>query len=450
MPMVYVSHVSHGGALTCARVGAYVSYLSLTCLLPGENTFEFLEHTNVAIAVELNAACGDEPSRAHFGRGAQVGLAVALRHIRSGQAVIAVTTHLSCNFQEPWTQVAQIQTVLSAAAALREKHGGDTTPVVLGADLNSIPGSGVYHLVAGGHVPASHPHLKIIAEHVDFPEFENGGGGGGGDVRQPIDFGGKSTYAAILGQEPLFTNFTPGFVGCLDYIFASKDSLTPLQILVLPPEDHVRKEGFLPASHFPSDHVSLFARFAISTPAAIAATKSPPMNRTAGAIPPPAALAAPMLPPTHEGDEATLMPPRDETSLMPPPALPPQVRPPRGASVEPSPSKRCRGSADAHHAFSAAASSAASSTASSAVSSPVGVGRAAALAEAADASVAALDAVHLGGTSREGRTGARNSSESYGSSNSPQEGQHRAPRRGTGGRGGGGSAGGGSRRSGRR
>lgn len=37
-----------------------------------ENTFEFLEHVDVLIAVMLNAACEDEPSRAHFGRGAQV------------------------------------------------------------------------------------------------------------------------------------------------------------------------------------------------------------------------------------------------------------------------------------------------------------------------------------------------------------------------------------------
>ena len=198
-----------------------------------ENIFEFLEHAEVLIAVQLNAACGDEPSRAHFGRGAQVGLCVALRHIRSGQELVAVTTHLSCNFQEPWTQVAQVHTVLSSAARLAAKYGPHT-PVVLGADLNSIPGSGVYHLVASGQLPASHPHLKIIAEHVDFPEFADGGGGGGGDVHQPIDFGGKSVYATLLGQEPLFTNFTPGFVGTLDYIFCS-EGLTPLQVRTRPP-----------------------------------------------------------------------------------------------------------------------------------------------------------------------------------------------------------------------
>ena len=32
------------------------------------------------------------------------------------------------------------------------------------------------------------------------------------------------------------------------------------QVLTLPSEEQVRKEGFLPASPFPSDHLSLFAR----------------------------------------------------------------------------------------------------------------------------------------------------------------------------------------------
>ena len=429
-----------------------------------ENTFAYLEHVDVPIAVHLNAACADEPSRAHFGRGAQVGLCVALKHIRSGQEVIAVTTHLSCNFQEPWTQVAQVRTVLAAAATLQRKYGVHT-PVVLGADLNSIPGSGVYHLVASGHLPASHPHLKIIAEHVEFPEFDDSGGsgGGGGGVTQPIDFGGKSAYAALLGQEPLFTNFTPGFIGCLDYIFSST-GLTPLQVLVLPIEDQVRLEGYLPASMYPSDHVSLFARFAINTPAAIAATSlSPPMNRTSVAAPAPMTV----LPPSQMAADAA-----SDATLMPPPAwgknsaLPAHLRPASGPGAEPSPSKRCRcSSTDNSFASSAAAGlSVASSAASSVVSSAVSSPREGApdVSDDAAASVAALDAVHLSsqreGRSAGGSSGSGNRSDSHGSSHSPQEGwrdggqhrgsRHQGPSRG-GGRGGGGG-GGGSRRSSRR
>ena len=131
--------------------------------------FEYLEHVDIPIAILLNAACEDEPSSAHFGRGAQVGLAVALRHKQTGRTVVAVTTHLSCNFQEPWTQVAQAQIVLTTSAKLASKYG-PSTAVLFGADLNSIPGSGVYHLVTSGVLHASHPHMTIIAEHVEMPE----------------------------------------------------------------------------------------------------------------------------------------------------------------------------------------------------------------------------------------------------------------------------------------
>ena len=244
--------------------------------------FEYLAHEDVPIAVTLNALCrADEASAAHFGRGAQVGLAVALRHRESGKPLVTVTTHLSCNFQEPWTQVAQVQTVLLAASRLAAMYGPQTA-VVMGADLNSIPGSGVYTLITEGYLPSSHPHLCIPgrsepwAEKIQMPQFEDdpdaastsgsgtktGGaayGGAGGDLYQPMLL--TSAYKALLGGEPLFTNFTPSFIGTLDYIFGNA-FVRPRRVLTLPDEDEVRKEGFLPAALYPSDHIYLLARFA--------------------------------------------------------------------------------------------------------------------------------------------------------------------------------------------
>ena len=105
----------------------------------------------------------------------QVGLCVALRHVATGRQVVAVTTHLSSHFQEPWRQVAprtphphapsvplpvllgddappsrpaarrqvaQAHGVVAAGNALAAKLGADETAVVFGGDLNSIPGSG--------------------------------------------------------------------------------------------------------------------------------------------------------------------------------------------------------------------------------------------------------------------------------------------------------------------
>ncbi|KAL1495395.1 hypothetical protein AB1Y20_016763 [Prymnesium parvum] len=234
------------------------------------DSFAYVEHVDILIAPLLHAACEDETSAAHFGRGAQVGLAVVLRHLRTNQPLVALTTHLSCNFQEPWTQIAQVHTVLSSAAALAAKYG-PRTPVVFGCDLNSIPGSGVYHLVSTGRVAAGHPDLRIIAEQVEMPSHMHEHGTSGG-VSQPLAM--RSAYATLLGQEPLFTNFTAKFVGTLDYIFYEPNTLQPVEILMLPTEDTVRLEGSLPSSRFPSDHLPLMARFKF--------TSSPQVNIPVG------------------------------------------------------------------------------------------------------------------------------------------------------------------------
>jgi mRNA deadenylase 3'-5' endonuclease subunit Ccr4 len=91
----------------------------------------------------------------------------------------------------------------------------------------------VYHLLQSGRVAEAHPHLRIIAEHVEMPSFGEYGGGGGCLV-QPLQL--QSAYGFLLGQEPLFTNFASKFVGTLDYIFYDTQTLTPTQLLMLPKE----------------------------------------------------------------------------------------------------------------------------------------------------------------------------------------------------------------------
>lgn len=157
-------------------------------------TFEYVEHEEVLIAPLLNGACDDEISRAYFCRGAQVGLVLVLRHRATGRTVVAVTTHLSCNFQEPVTQIAQIHQVLTVAAGVVERHEG--AAVVLGADLNSIPGSGCYQLLTAGTLHTAHPHMHIVHSDVRMPSF--GDYGGDGDpLYHPL--GLQSAYTHLLG-----------------------------------------------------------------------------------------------------------------------------------------------------------------------------------------------------------------------------------------------------------
>ncbi|KAJ1615933.1 hypothetical protein T492DRAFT_76198 [Pavlovales sp. CCMP2436] len=55
-------------------------------------------------------------------------------------------------------QVAQVHVVAAATLALAAKHG-PSTAIVLGADLNSLPGSGVFCLLQQGTLPAAHGML---------------------------------------------------------------------------------------------------------------------------------------------------------------------------------------------------------------------------------------------------------------------------------------------------
>ena len=73
----------------------------------------------------------------------------------------------------------------------------------------------------------------------------------------------KSVYSTIQGSEPLYTNYTGGFHGCLDYIFYS-DGIEPISVVALPEEKTMRSEVALPNSVMSSDHLSLKAGFSIS------------------------------------------------------------------------------------------------------------------------------------------------------------------------------------------
>lgn len=93
-----------------------------------EAAFELVEAQTIPFARTLADLCEDDVSKGHFGRGAQVAVAAVLRQRTSGALLVALSTHLSANFQEPWTQIAQMHVAVSAAAKLAAKHGPRAAP----------------------------------------------------------------------------------------------------------------------------------------------------------------------------------------------------------------------------------------------------------------------------------------------------------------------------------
>ena len=62
---------------------------------------------------------------------------------------------------------------------------------------------------------------------------------------------------------PLFTNYTRNFHGTIDHIFYTNKSLELTHLLQMPDISEVERDGTLPSTKYPSDHVRIEAKFHI-------------------------------------------------------------------------------------------------------------------------------------------------------------------------------------------
>ena len=121
----------------------------------------------------------------------------------------------------------------------RERVGeGESVPVIICGDFNSLPESDVVRLLGKG----------VAKRPVKCKEKV---------LRQPLAL--CSAYEAVGHPE---TNLTSKFVGCLDYVWFSRDLLAPELLLEPVPLQH--KEVFsqcasLPNLRLPSDHICCMA-----------------------------------------------------------------------------------------------------------------------------------------------------------------------------------------------
>uniref|UniRef100_A0A164X6Q5 poly(A)-specific ribonuclease n=1 Tax=Daucus carota subsp. sativus TaxID=79200 RepID=A0A164X6Q5_DAUCS len=141
-------------------------------------------------------------------------------------------------------------------------------PMLVCGDFNSVPGSAPHALLALGKVDPMHPELAVDPLNILRPATKL--------THQLPLVSAYSSFARIgagLGfeqqrrrmdpntNEPLFTNCTRDFIGTLDYIFYSADSLTVESLLELLDEDSLRKDTALPSPEWSSDHIALLAEF---------------------------------------------------------------------------------------------------------------------------------------------------------------------------------------------
>jgi len=171
----------------------------------------------------------------------------------NGNHVTVCSSHL---FWDPaYPDIKLIQAYLLAKECA-ERSSIDTTPIIVGADLSSVPTTiGVYELLMGsGKVSTTQDHHPVQFRSKNqklegvLPEAVP-------DLHTPIVF--KSGMREWLnGTEPPFTNYTENFKGCLDYILLY-GNVNVVGGVALPDQTELSIETALPNSRIPSDHLPL-------------------------------------------------------------------------------------------------------------------------------------------------------------------------------------------------
>lgn len=132
-------------------------------------------------------------------------------------------------------------------------------PIVLCADLNSLPDSGVVEYLSNGGVAENHKDFKELRYNECLTNFSCNGKNGNSDGSITHSFQLKSAYDS--GLMP-YTNYTYDFKGVIDYIFISRPQLNALGLLGPLDSQWLFDNNILgcPHPHIPSDHFSLLAQ----------------------------------------------------------------------------------------------------------------------------------------------------------------------------------------------
>uniref|UniRef100_A0A6V7QUE9 poly(A)-specific ribonuclease n=1 Tax=Ananas comosus var. bracteatus TaxID=296719 RepID=A0A6V7QUE9_ANACO len=180
------------------------------------------------------------------------------------QLLCVANTHVNVHPDLKDVKLWQVHTLLKG---LEKIAVSADIPMLVCGDFNALPGSAPHSLLAMGKVDQLHPDLAIDPLGILRPasklthqlplvsaysSFARGVGFGLEQQRRRID---------PATNEPLFTNCTRDFIGTLDYIFYTADSLTVESLLELLDEESLRKDTALPSPEWSSDHIALLAEF---------------------------------------------------------------------------------------------------------------------------------------------------------------------------------------------
>lgn len=220
---------------------------------------------NIAVVTFLEAKGGDENGGSR--------LIVANAHLHWDPQYKDVKLVQTAMLVEELSQIAQTWAAKGGRGTpTLAAYAKDPTriPLIISGDFNSMPSSGVYEFLTSGVASQDHPDfstykygrytseglvsrlspLKSAYSHIQEARMENGENGG--------DDAPLLRPGAIL-----WTNYTPGFRGVIDYIWYSTTSTVVTGLLAGVEPEYARGVVGFPNWHHPSDHIPIVVSFRI-------------------------------------------------------------------------------------------------------------------------------------------------------------------------------------------
>ncbi|XP_016420350.1 CCR4-NOT transcription complex subunit 6-like isoform X2 [Sinocyclocheilus rhinocerous] len=197
-------------------------------------------------------------------------------HAMEKQLFLVANAHM--HWDPEYSDVKLVQTMMflsevkniidKASRSLKlSSVSGETSsiPLVLCADLNSLPDSGVVEYLSTGGVDYTHKDFKELRYSDSLTNFNCNGKNGTSNGRITHGFKLKSAYENVLMP---YTNYTFDFKGVIDYIFYSRPQLNVLGVLGSLDTNWLLENNIsgCPHPHIPSDHFSLFAQLELVLP----------------------------------------------------------------------------------------------------------------------------------------------------------------------------------------
>lgn len=209
----------------------------------------------------------NEEFRTYFQRN-NFGIVAKFEHRSTGKTIVLSNTHLYWDPKYEFVKLCQAHYLCHQIKEFLEDTGCNDVPIIFSGDLNSLPDSAVYKYLTQGKV------LYDWKSQNDILRLMRKRGGTDYGKINPITwlqeeifcpFIFQSSYAPKSDNHFSFTNITPSFQGCIDYILFQPAKLVQVSKLPLPKSTEVLKRyhnsDCLPNHVWPSDHLAVGSVF---------------------------------------------------------------------------------------------------------------------------------------------------------------------------------------------